>query len=204
MSNSAHWDGVYTRKAGDAVSWYQPEATRALARIAATGIDCDAPLIDVGCGASVLIDTLLDAGYTGVSALDLSVSAIAALQQRLGERAAAVQWLVGDITALGLPDAGYALWHDRAVFHFLTAPAARDAYVAAAARALRPGGHLLLSTFADDGPESCSGLPVQRYSAAALAATFAAAFDSVADEKETHRTPWGSEQRFVSVWLRRR
>ena len=204
MSDKAHWENVYTSKAVDRVSWYQAHAEVSLAMIAATGVARDAAILDVGGGASVLVDDLLDRQYRRVTVLDLSGAALRAAQARLGARAAAVRWLEADICAAGLAPQSFDLWHDRAVLHFLTGAEARAAYVAAAAAAVKPDGHLIIATFAEDGPERCSGLPVVRYGAASLAAQFTPAFELLDQRRHLHRTPAGSVQSFQFCHLRRR
>ena len=203
--SSAHWQQVYTTKSTDSVSWYRPHLDRSLAFIDALGLDHDAPLLDVGAGASTLVDDLLARGFRDLTLNDIADAALAHTRERLGpSRAANVHFRVGDITTLDLPEAHYALWHDRAVFHFLTDAVQRSAYVAQAARAVRNGGHLLIATFAPDGPERCSGLPVQRYDAETLAAVFAPHFERINDSREQHPTPFGTTQSFQYVLLRRR
>lgn len=206
MSNEQHWQQVYTTKAIDAVSWYRPHLDRSLAFIDALGLDHDAPIIDIGAGASTLVDDLLARGFRDLAVNDLAEAALAQVRARLAASTTEtrVHCRVGDITTLDLPAAHYALWHDRAVFHFLTEAAQRDAYVAQAARAVRHGGHLLIATFAADGPERCSGLPVQRYDADTLAAVFAPHFERLNDAREQHPTPFGTTQSFQYVLLRRR
>jgi SAM-dependent methyltransferase len=207
MSDSTtrqHWNQVYASKPADSVSWFQPRAELSFAMIERAGLAPDDPIIDVGGGASVLVDQLLDAGHRKIAVLDLSAAALDVARDRLGPRAATVDWIVADITRAQLPPARYALWHDRAVFHFLTSVEARAAYRRVQHAALAPDGQLVIATFADDGPTQCSGLPVARYSAAALQAEFAPAFVPVAQQSEIHRTPWGSEQRFVYCHFRRR
>jgi SAM-dependent methyltransferase len=206
MGSETHWQQVYTSKATDAVSWYRPHLDRSLAFVDALGLDHDAPIIDVGAGASTLVDDLLARGFRDLTVNDIAEAALAHTRARLSARPAEqrLQCRVGDITTLELPQAHYALWHDRAVFHFLTDAARRDAYVAQSARAVRGGGHLLVATFAPDGPERCSGLPVQRYDADALAAVFAPHFTRIDDAREQHPTPFGTTQSFQYVLLRRR
>src|SRR3546814_229390 len=162
-----------------------------------TGVPLDVPIIDVGGGASTLVDDLLVKGHTSLTVLDLSGAALAASQARLGERAQAVAWMVGDITKVELPALAYDLWHDRAVFHFLTAPQERQAYVRTMLHALRPGGFAIIATFADDGPQQCSGLPVTRYSPDELHAQFGDAFTMLRQERQAHHTPFGTVQQFV-------
>lgn len=206
MGTDTHWQRVYTTKAIDAVSWYRPHLDRSLAFIDVLGLDHDAPIIDVGAGASTLVDDLLARGFRDLALNDIADAALAHTRTRLASTAAGarVACCVGDITALDLPQAHYALWHDRAVFHFLTDAAQRDAYVAQATRSVRGGGHLLVATFAVDGPERCSGLPVQRYDADALAAVFAPQFNRIDDAREQHPTPFGTTQSFQYVLLQHR
>lgn len=203
MTRRAHWNRVYSDRQPAELGWFQPRAETSLALIAALGLPPDAPLIDVGGGASVLVDDLLAAGYRELSVLDLSAAALAASRARLGAVAARIRWLEGDVTQLTLPKAGYALWHDRAVFHFLTEATQRQAYVAQAMRALRPEGHLLIATFADDGPTECSRLPVVRYDAAALAAEFGSGFSLEQQQRDIHHTPSGGAQSFIYCLFRR-
>lgn len=205
MGDEVHWQQVYATKSTDAVSWYRPHLDRSLAFIDALELSADAPIIDVGTGASTLVDDLLARGFRDITLNDIADAALAHTRERLGASVAArLHARVGDITTLDLPHAHYALWHDRAVFHFLTEAAQRDAYVAQVHHALRPGGHLLIATFAPDGPERCSGLPVQRYDADALATAFAPHFERAADTREQHPTPFGTTQSFQYVLLRRR
>jgi 2-polyprenyl-3-methyl-5-hydroxy-6-metoxy-1,4-benzoquinol methylase len=204
MQADSHWQDVYLHKPIDTVSWFQSSPGLSLQLIAEAGLAADDPLIDVGGGASVLVDELLRSGHRKVTVLDLAPAALQASQQRLGSDAGRVDWISGDITEVSLPAAHYALWHDRAVFHFLTEPAQRAAYRAQLLHALRPDGHLLIATFAEDGPTRCSGLPVQRYSAESLQAEFGEAFTLRRTEREAHRTPSGAEQRFVYLLLQRR
>src|SRR5829696_628113 len=203
MDDKTYWERVYGTRAPDALSWYQPHASRSLALIRAVIGNTHDPIIDVGGGASVLVDELLDAGYSDLTVLDLAQAALAVARSRLGTRAASVHWLEADVRSVALPRAHYAVWHDRAVFHFLTEPADRDAYVAQVERAVRPGGHVLVATFAEDGPTQCSGLPVARYSAAELHGAFGSAFDLLSSEREEHVTPAGAHQSFVYCLCRR-
>ncbi len=202
-TTQAHWEQVYGSKASDTVSWFQAEPSPSLAMIAQAGVNPDAAVIDVGAGASALVDHLLDSGFRHVSVLDVSSQALAETKARLGERAALVDWLVEDITAWRPPAAAFDLWHDRAVFHFLIDAADRQVYLRALERALRPGGHVILATFALDGPERCSGLPVQRYSPQMLEAVLGPHFELIDARPETHRTPGGASQNFVWCLFRR-
>jgi ubiquinone/menaquinone biosynthesis C-methylase UbiE len=203
MRSKEHWEKVYTTKATDTVSWFQPHADLSLDLIKATGISHDAAIIDVGGGASTLVDDLLANGYTDLSVLDLSAAALAAAQRRLGARAAKVQWIEADVTKADLPARRFDVWHDRAVFHFLTSAEDRAAYVQTVFRAVKPGGHVIVATFAEDGPNRCSGLPVMRYRADELHAEFGEAFALLRHQKEAHHTPSGKVQQFVYCYCRR-
>jgi SAM-dependent methyltransferase len=197
MDRREHWERVYRSKAPNAVSWYQPHARLSLDLIRRTAPDLDAPIIDVGGGASTLVDGLLDAGYRAVTVLDLAPAALALARGRLGERAARVAWIAADVLEAPLPADAYAVWHDRAVFHFLTAPADRARYVAQVRRAVRPGGHVVVASFAADGPARCSGLDVMRYTPDAMHAEFGTGFRLLDAVREEHRTPGGATQAFV-------
>ena len=197
MNGREHWDEVYERRAPNQVSWYRLHLERSLQIIELAGLPADAAIIDVGGGASTLVDDLLDRGYSRLTVLDISSKAIASAQARLGARAATVTWLVGDITRLELPEHQFDLWHDRAVFHFLQSEKARGCYVGAVRRALKPGGRIVVATFGPAGPERCSGLPVTRYSADELHGQFGAAFLELSSFTEVHQTPGGAEQDFV-------
>jgi SAM-dependent methyltransferase len=198
MSNlQEHWDRVYRTKRSDAVSWFQPHLETSLALIRQTGIAEDAPILDVGGGASTLVDDLIAAGYSDVTVLDLSEAALEAARNRLGPRASRVSWLAGDATRAVLPPSHFQVWHDRAVFHFLIDPDDRRRYVQQVLRALAPGGHVIVATFGPDGPERCSGLPTARYDADALHAEFGAQFGLLERREERHRTPAGVEQQFI-------
>ena len=203
MDPRTHWETVYRTKDVHEVSWFQAEARRSLDLIGAVCPDRAAPIIDVGAGASVLVDNLLDAGYRDLTVLDLSETALKISQARLGADSAKVKWMRADVLRAELDEHGYAVWHDRAVFHFLTDAADRQAYVEQVRRAVRPGGHVLVATFAEDGPDHCSGLPVVRYSAKGLHSEFGAGFQLVRREHEDHRTPLGGEQSFLYCLCRR-
>jgi SAM-dependent methyltransferase len=203
MPDKAHWEKVYGNRAIDAVSWYQEHAERSLDLIRKLGIAKSESIIDVGGGASVLVDDLLADGYADLTVLDLSGAALVAARTRLGARAASVQWIEGDVTRAALPQGRYALWHDRAVFHFLTTPELRDAYVRQVLHAVRPGGHVIVATFAEDGPTECSGLPVMRYDAHGLHDEFGAPFELLGHEHEEHVTPAGRVQSFLYCFCRR-
>ena len=202
MQQKDHWENVYSNKPTTDVSWFQEHAEQSLRLIADTGVPLSASIIDVGGGASTLVDDLLAKGYTSLSVLDISSAALDAARARLGAQAAGVQWLEGDITKIQLPSHTYDVWHDRAVFHFLTSPEQRQAYVQLVLHAVKPGGHVIISTFAEDGPLQCSGLPVKRYSAGELHAEFGAPFELVKHEQEEHLTPSGNTQKFVYCYCR--
>jgi SAM-dependent methyltransferase len=200
-----HWDAVYAARAPEALTWFEevPEVSLALIRRYAAP---DAGVIDVGGGASHLPDALLAEGFDALTVLDLSAAALAVSTARLGAAASRVRWVAGDVTRW-TPDRAYGLWHDRAVFHFLTDPADQAAYIDAMRRALAPGGHAIIATFAEDGPGMCSNLPVQRYAPEALAARIEATapgdFTPVAAQRHVHVTPMAREQAFqVSVFRR--
>ena len=197
-STAAHWDHVYATKPLDQVSWHQQQAATSL-RLITDATDPTATVVDVGAGASPLADGLLRAGYRDVTALDVSSHALAALRARLG---AGITYVATDLLTWQ-PGRSYDVWHDRAVFHFLTDAADRDRYVATATGTVTPGGLLVLATFAADGPDSCSGLPTARYDADSLADLFGDAFAPERTEREEHRTPGGADQPFTWVVLRR-
>lgn len=197
MDSKQHWQRVYTAKPCDAMSWHQPVAARSLALIRRVAPEARTAIIDVGGGASLLVDELLAAGYERLTVLDLAARALDIARARLGPLAARVQWLEADVLTAALAAGAYGLWHDRAVFHFLTSPADRLAYMRQVRHAVRPGGFVLVATFADDGPERCSGLPVARYSAEALHSEFGDEFELIRSEREAHHTPDGVVQSFV-------
>lgn len=192
---STHWDQVYATKGEAEVSWYQDSPTISLAMIRAAGFDRDAAIIDIGSGASRLVDALLQDGYRNIAVLDLSANALEATRKRIGHAASVVDWIVADATTWR-PTKTYDVWHDRAAFHFLTDPRDRAAYVERLRSALVPGGQVIIGTFAPDGPEKCSSLPVQRHDSTSLAAELGPEFELVETRSETHRTPWDSTQAF--------
>jgi SAM-dependent methyltransferase len=204
MNRKAHWDSVYASKRPEEVSWYQAQPTRSLDLIAAAAPGLESSIIDVGGGDSTLVDGLLERGYHQLTVLDLSGAALARTRARLGPHAAGVTWLEADATRAALPSSAYDVWHDRAVFHFLTEEGDRVRYVAAAARAVRRSGTLVVATFAPDGPQRCSGLTVARYDAAGLERAFETEFLLERAFTDMHRTPAGSEQHFTYAVLRRR
>jgi SAM-dependent methyltransferase len=203
MDPKTHWETIYRTKDVHAVSWFQAEARRSLDLITSISPDRSAPIIDVGAGASVLVDNLLAAGYGDVSVLDVSEAALGISRDRLGSDSSRVKWIGADVLRAQLDEGAYAVWHDRAVFHFLTDASDRQAYVEQVRRAVRPGGFVLVATFAEDGPEYCSGLPVVRYSAEGLHSEFGSDFQLVRSEHEDHRTPGGAEQSFLYCLCRR-
>lgn len=203
MKSKDHWEHVYSTKVTNAVSWYQQHADRSLRLIEATGVSRTASIIDVGGGASTLVDDLLAKDFRNVTVLDLSATALNSAKIRLGARAGLATWLEADITKTELPLHAYDVWHDRAVFHFLTAPEDRHAYVQAVLRSVRPGGHVIVATFAEDGPLQCSGLPVMRYTATQLHAEFGEDFNLISHERELHHTPLGAAQQFTYCYCRK-
>ena len=203
IDRKRHWESVYATKAEDQVGWFQPSAARSLSLIGAAGIEKTGAIIDVGGGTSSLVDELLSAGYTDVTVLDIAGPALAKSRQRLGDRAAKIEWIEADVTTVELPKP-FELWHDRAVFHFLTEQSDRRAYLDRLKRYLQPGGHVIIATFALYGPARCSGLPVQRYSEDTLTQTLGPDFELRQVERELHRTPAGHEQAFVYCRFERR
>jgi SAM-dependent methyltransferase len=194
---------VYTTKPSAEVSWYQAEPTRSLALLREIGAGPATSILDVGGGDSTLVDAVVAAGLGRVTVLDISGAALARARARLGERAADVTWVEADVTRAALPAHAFDVWHDRAVFHFLTQPQDRASYAGVAAAAVRPGGTVLMATFAPDGPARCSGLEVARYSPEGLAQELGDAFTLVRGFADVHHTPSGSEQRFTVAVFRR-
>jgi SAM-dependent methyltransferase len=201
-SRQAHWEDVYTRKGENEVSWFQESPAPSLELIAQIGATPASAIIDIGGGASRLVDNLVDRGFEDVTVLDLSETALGAAKTRLGSRAAQVHWIVADAT-LWEPLQAYDVWHDRAAFHFLTEDRDRAAYVARLERAIKIGGHAIIATFALDGPERCSGLPIIRYDPATLGQAIGRAFQLVDTRRHAHATPWGSGQSFQFSVFRR-
>lgn len=198
MQSKTHWEHVYTAKSSTEVSWYQPHATLSLGLIQRIGIGPEAAIIDVGGGASTLTDDLIAHGYHNLSVLDLSGEALAVARHRLGDKKSKlVQWIEADVTSAPLPERFFDVWHDRAVFHFLVDEADRRAYVAQVMRAVKPGGHVIVATFAPDGPTECSGLPIVQYNADSLHDEFGPAFELIDHDEEAHVTPAGRVQHFI-------
>ncbi len=197
MGKQAHWEKVYQTKAPDAVSWYRPHLEKSLELIKLSAAGYSASIIDVGGGESTLVDDLLANGFCNITVLDISPTAIDTAKKRLGEKANQVTWLAADITKIDLPEHCYDVWHDRAVFHFLTEPAQRTAYIRQVARSVKPGGYVIVATFGPEGPLKCSGLDVVRYDADALHDEFGADFRLTESATELHQTPFGTTQQFV-------
>jgi hypothetical protein len=202
MGRRDHWNRVYETKAPENVSWYQRRPDLSLALIAAAGIGKDAGIIDVGGGASVLVDHLLDQGYTNLAVLDIAGAALSVSRARLGTRVAAVEWFEADVTRFEPPHR-YGLWHDRAVFHFLTDAEDRRGYGATLRKALQPAGAVVIATFALEGPPKCSGLDVVRYDELSIAAELGDEFELLESRRETHVTPRQAKQPFIYFRFRR-
>jgi SAM-dependent methyltransferase len=202
MDAQNHWERIYGTKAPDAVSWYRPHLEASLHLITQAAPGHSASIIDVGGGESTLVDDLLARGYQNITFLDISQAAIDATRKRLGSSSEHVRWLVADIANARLEPCAYDVWHDRAVFHFLTATDARIAYVRQVAHAVKPGGHVIVSTFGPEGPTKCSGLDVVRYDADSLHREFGISFRLLGSFKELHRTPLGTIQQFLYCFCR--
>lgn len=202
MDRRGHWETVHQTKAETDVSWFEESPKVSLDLIDMLGIAPQTQVIDVGGGTSRLVDALLDKGFDAVTVLDISEPALAATKARLGERADRVNWLAADATRWERKST-YGLWHDRAAFHFLTEAADRAAYADRVARAVSAGGHVIIATFAPDGPERCSGLPVQRHDAASIGEILGSDFELVDTRRHDHQTPGGSVQRFQFSTFRR-
>ncbi|HUZ33475.1 MAG TPA: class I SAM-dependent methyltransferase [Xanthobacteraceae bacterium] len=195
LQKQSHWQSVYETKGERDVSWFQEIPIISLDLIHATGVNADASIIDIGGGASRLVDALVTDGFRSVTVLDLSEKALATSRSRLGPRGQHVTWIVADAMALR-PDRNYDLWHDRAAFHFLIDPSDRAAYAASVRHAVSPGGHVIIGTFAPDGPERCSGLPVARHDAASVGKVLGPSFTLIESRRDDHRTPGGNIQQF--------
>ncbi len=204
MNKTEHWENVYSTKDATEVSWYAPKLEESLELIRAARLPRTARIIDIGGGASTLVDDLLDMGFVRPAVLDLSSAAIHTAQHRLGERAHDVTWLAGDVTELDLPRGSIDLWHDRAVFHFLTDENDRARYVDRVLHAVAPGGHVIVATFGPNGPLKCSGLDVARYDADGIHAEFGSPFEKLSSCTTNHVTPWGSQQEFVYCYCLRK
>jgi SAM-dependent methyltransferase len=202
-SRKAHWETVYTTKDESEVSWFQDDPAPSLALIEQAQPAPDSAIIDVGGGTSRLVDALLSRGFRNVTVLDISAAALDLAALRLGRRAGEAQWIVADVTEWQ-PFRRFDIWHDRAAFHFLVDDEDRKAYIACLKQALRPGGHAIIATFAADGPEKCSGLPVNRYEPAGLAKELGEEFALVGSRRHAHATPSNSSQSFQFSIFRKR
>lgn len=198
-----HWESVYRTKHSNAVSWFSPHLGTSMQLLELAGLSPQSRVIDIGAGASTLVDDLLDRGLTHITAVDIAQNSLDIARARLGPRAASVQWIVADVTKLTLPAASIDLWHDRATLHFLVDPEAAQSYVRLATESIAPGGHAVIGCFAADGPERCSNLPIARRDPAELAALFGSSFTLVQSRREIHCTPSGSSQPFAFALLRR-
>ena len=203
MGDKQHWETVYETKLPDTVSWYSPHLETSLALIERAAPGHGAAILDVGGGASTLVDDLLGRGYRDVSVLDISAAALDIAKRRLGAAASKVDWLVTDILLAKLQPQRYDLWHDRAVFHFLTAQDRRQAYVQQLVHALKPSGHAVIASFGPEGPQRCSGLDTARYDAAALARVLGPGLTLIDSMLEMHPTPSGANQQFLYTLFRR-
>ena len=204
MSDKSHWEKIYASKRPNEVSWYQTHLEKSLELIRATGVGRDAEIIDVGGGASTLVDDLLSAGYRHVTVMDISAAAIRSAKTRLGVRAGDVVWLEADATRSTLPANHYDVWHDRAVFHFLTDAADRRRYLDNVGHALKPGGHVIVATFGPHGPQQCSGLDIVRYTSEQLHDAFGENYQLIRSVVDDHLTPAGKHQEFVYCYCRKR
>jgi ubiquinone/menaquinone biosynthesis C-methylase UbiE len=198
-----HWQAVYRSKQPQEVSWFAPRLNVSLGLLRHAGLNPESRIIDIGAGASTLVDDLLDLGLRHITVLDISEASLAVARQRLGTRAAHVAWRVADAARMDLPARSYDLWHDRAALHFLVDEADAAAYVASATRAVVDGGFAVIGGFAADGPERCSGLPVARRDAQDIARLFGPQFALVDAQREQHATPWGAAQSFAYALLRK-
>ncbi|HEY2472479.1 MAG TPA: class I SAM-dependent methyltransferase [Terracidiphilus sp.] len=202
MDVQTHWETIYREKAPDAVSWYSPHLDTSLTLIDRTSVSRSAAIIDVGGGESTLVDDLLARGYDNVIVLDISQTAIGANKTRLGNASERVHWIAADITKVELEALAFDVWHDRAVFHFLTDPADRLAYVRQVVHAVKPGGHLIIGTFGSEGPTRCSDLDVARYDSESLHNEFGERFQLLESSKQLHQTPFGTVHQFLYFYCR--
>lgn len=202
LGRQAHWQSVYTTKDEKAVSWFQERPDISIDLIHATGVDANASIIDIGGGASRLVDALLNEGFKTITVLDLSEQALATSKARIGAMGAQAQWVVADVTTWE-PSQTYDVWHDRAALHFLTDPKDRAAYAERVAKAVPVGGHVIIGTFAPDGPERCSGLPVIRHDARTLGELLGPSFELAESKRHDHQTPVGAIQKFQFSRFRR-
>jgi len=203
MESKEHWEHIYKSKGVREVSWFQEHAAQSVGLIKKTGVSLGAKIIDVGGGASTLVDDLLDNGYSEITVLDISETALRRSQNRLGQRASLVTWLQLDITQAELDPNFYDVWHDRGVFHFLTNETDRALYVQAVRRSVKTGGHIIVASFGLNAPEKCSGLNVVRYSAEGMHREFGNDFELVDTTTEVHHTPFGTDQQFIYCYCRK-
>ena len=202
MDTRTHWEKIYKTKTPESVSWYRPHLETSLGLIVRAAGGYSASIIDVGGGESTLVDDLLARGYDNIAVLDISQTAFDVTKKRLGSAAERIHWLVADITEACLEPGAYDVWHDRALFHFLTTTEQRVAYVRQVARAVKPGGHVIIGTFGPEGPTQCSGLDVIRYDADSLHGQYCARFRRKESSKELHRTPFGTTQQFLYCYCK--
>ena len=203
MDSRSHWENVYETKKADQVSWFKPHLSKSLGLILEAGIKKNDPVIDVGGGASTLADDLLREGFTDITVLDISSQSLEVTKKRLGKESSKIHWLVDDITTANLPKGRYALWHDRAVFHFLTKSEDRKKYVTIMNQSLKPQGTAIIATFSLKGPERCSGLDIVRYSAETLQAELGKNYHRMKSLEESHDTPFGTKQEFIYCVFKR-
>jgi len=204
METKRHWENVYATKGEKRVSWFQERALTSMEIIGRAAASKDARIIDVGGGASTLVDDLLAARYLDITVLDISAEALRTAKHRLGGKGSRVSWIEADITEVALPGCHFDVWHDRAVFHFLTEAKARRRYVEAVSSSVKPGGHVIIATFGPQGPLQCSGLPIVRYSPQSLHDEFGGRFDLIEHREEAHLTPAGAVQQFIYCYCRKR
>ncbi len=202
MDNKTHWEKVYGTKAPDAVSWYAPHLETSLNLIHKASSDRDAAIIDIGGGEATLVDDLIFEGYKDISVLDISQKAIDVARARIGDLADKIHWYCADITQATLPQNYFDVWHDRAVFHFLTQEDDRKKYVEQVMCSVKHGGYVIMSTFGPEGPEKCSGLDVVRYDPDNLHRQFGKSFKLIDSSTEIHKTPMGTTQQFLYCFCR--
>ena len=203
MNQKDHWQQVYSTRQTESLGWYKPHLATSISWIKALNLDVEDPVIDIGGGASTLVDDLLELGHRSITVLDISDNATSTARRRLAKKAELVTWLEGDITSIDLPTNYYALWHDRAVFHFLTEQEQQQKYRHNLLTSLKPGGYLVIGTFAPEAPAICSGLPVQRYSQEQLVKVLGEEFELMRHQKELHITPGGVEQMYIYCQFRK-
>lgn len=203
MNRKAHWENIYSTKRETEVSWYREHLKNSLQMILQTGIGRESAIIDVGGGSSTLVDDLLENSFTDISVLDISAAAIEKSKARLGKKVGKIEWIEADITQVSLPENHYDVWHDRAVFHFLTSAEDRRKYVELVMRSLKVGGHIIVASFGLNGPAKCSGLDVLRYSPETMRNEFGNKFKLMSSFNENHQTPFGTTQEFIYCYCRK-